>query len=111
MPLALNLPGGGKKVVSAVEITPEGGETIFWGKGRCFTCHSLGDQGSAVRCPNLGQFGEKFPLPIGVRAVETTTASRMGVSFGSLQIRERLAFAGEAGKQRRGRELLAVGGV
>jgi putative heme-binding domain-containing protein len=23
-----------------------------------------------VRCPNLGQFGEKFPLPSGVRAVE-----------------------------------------
>lgn len=53
-----------------VELTPEGGEAIFWGKGRCYTCHSLGGQGSAVRCPNLGQFGEKFLLPIGERAVE-----------------------------------------
>lgn len=64
------LTGGEKKAAGAVEISPEGGETIFWGKGRCFTCHSLGDRGSAVRCPNLGQFGEKFPLPIGLRAVE-----------------------------------------
>jgi len=64
------MTGGEKKGGGVVEVSPEGGESIFWGKGRCFTCHSLGDQGSAVRCPNLGQFGEKFPLPIGVRAAE-----------------------------------------
>ncbi len=64
------MTGGEKKAASIVEITPEGGESIFWGKGRCFTCHSLGDQGSAVRCPNLGQFGEKFLMPIGERAAE-----------------------------------------
>ncbi len=64
------MTGGEKKAAGAVEVTPEGGEEIFWGKGRCYTCHSLGDQGSAVRCPNLGQFGEKFPLPIGSRAAE-----------------------------------------
>ena len=64
------MTGGEKKAAVAVEISPEGGEAIFWGKGRCYTCHSLGDQGSAVRCPNLGQFGEKFALPIGERAME-----------------------------------------
>jgi putative heme-binding domain-containing protein len=64
------LTGGEKKVGGVVEVSPEGGESIFWGKGRCFTCHSMGDRGSAVRCPNLGQFGEKFPLPIGVRAAQ-----------------------------------------
>jgi len=64
------MTGGERKAGGAVEISPEGGESIFWGKGRCYTCHSLGDQGSAVRCPNLGQFGDKFPLPIGARAVE-----------------------------------------
>ncbi len=64
------MTGGEKKAGGKVEITPEGGEKIFWGKGRCFTCHSLGDEGSAVRCPNLGQFGEKFALPIGARAAE-----------------------------------------
>ena len=64
---------GGEKVVAAVgtvEISPEGGEEIFWGKGRCYTCHSVGDRGSAVRCPNLGVFGRKFSLAIGARASE-----------------------------------------
>lgn len=65
-----SLTGGEHRFSGEVEISPEGGETIFWGKGRCFTCHSLGGQGSAVRCPNLGQFGSKFPLPIGARAHE-----------------------------------------
>ena len=64
------MTGGEKKAGGVVEISPEGGEQIFWGKGRCFTCHSIGGQGSAVRGPNQGQFGEKFPLPIGLRAVE-----------------------------------------
>lgn len=65
-----SLTGGEKAAAGAVEISPEGGETIYWGKGRCFTCHSVGDRGSAVRGPNHGQFGDKFPLPMGVRAVE-----------------------------------------
>ncbi len=64
------MTGGEKKAGGVVEVSPEGGEQIFWGKGRCFTCHSLGGQGSAVRCPNLGQFGEKFPMSIGQRAAE-----------------------------------------
>lgn len=70
------LTGGEKDVaaVGKVDISPEGGEEIFWGKGRCYTCHSLGDRGSAVRCPNLGMFGEKFPLAIGARAVERAKA-------------------------------------
>lgn len=65
-----DMTGGEKKVAAAgkVEISPEGGEAIFWGRGRCFTCHSVGNRGSAVRGPNQGQFGEKFPEPIGVRA-------------------------------------------
>jgi putative heme-binding domain-containing protein len=64
------LTGGGGKTSAAVDISPEGGEVIYWGKGRCFTCHSVGGQGSAVRGPNHGQFGEKFPLPMGARAAE-----------------------------------------
>lgn len=64
------MTGGEKKAGGAVEISPEGGEAIFWGKGRCYTCHSIGDRGSAVRCPNLGLWGDKFPLPIGARAIE-----------------------------------------
>jgi putative heme-binding domain-containing protein len=64
------LTGGGRKSSAAVDVSPEGGEAIYWGKGRCFTCHSVGGQGSAVRGPNHGQFGEKFPLAMGARAVE-----------------------------------------
>ena len=63
-----SLTGGRARTTGPVEMTPEGGETIFWGKGRCYTCHSVGGRGSAVRGPNLGQFGEKFAQPIGVRA-------------------------------------------
>ena len=65
-----DLSGGGKDVSAATDISPEGGESLYWRKGRCYTCHSLGGQGSAVRGPNHGQFGEKFPLPMGSRAVE-----------------------------------------
>ena len=65
-----NLTGGEQKASAAVDVSPEGGEAIYWGKGRCFTCHSVGGQGSAVRGPNHGQFGEKFPEPMGARAVE-----------------------------------------
>jgi len=64
------LTGGGNRTSAAVDISPEGGEAIYWGKGRCFTCHSVGGQGSAVRGPNHGQFGEKFLLPMGARAAE-----------------------------------------
>lgn len=53
---------------SAIEgVSPEAGEKIFWGKGRCYTCHSIGTQGSAIRCPNLG-VDSKFSLPIWERA-------------------------------------------
>jgi putative heme-binding domain-containing protein len=65
-----NLTGGERRTSAAIEINPEGGEAVYWGKGRCFTCHSVGDRGSAVRGPNHGQFGEKFPLAMGPRAVE-----------------------------------------
>lgn len=65
-----DLTGGEKRPSAAVEISPEGGEAIYWGKGRCFTCHSVADRGSAVRGPNHGQFGERFPLAMGPRAVE-----------------------------------------
>lgn len=62
---------GGRKSASAVAgISPEAGESIFWGNGKCSTCHSLGEQGSAIRCPNLGVSSDRFPLAIGARAAE-----------------------------------------
>jgi putative heme-binding domain-containing protein len=77
------LTGGGRESGGAIDISPEGGEAIYWGKGRCFTCHSVGGQGSAVRGPNHGQFGEKFPLPMGARAAERAKerSEKEGVEF------------------------------
>lgn len=65
-----SMTGGGQRSAAVVDVSPESGEAIYWGKGRCFTCHSVGGQGSAVRGPNHGQFGEKFPEPMGERAVK-----------------------------------------
>lgn len=52
-----------------VEATPEAGEKIFWGKGACHTCHSIGGRGSAIRGPNLGETGP-LGLPVGARAMK-----------------------------------------
>lgn len=51
----------------AVEVTPQAGEEIFWAK--CYTCHSIGSRGSAIRGPNQGETGP-LGLPIGARAVK-----------------------------------------
>ncbi len=61
--------GGGGGGISG-ELGPEQGDAIFHGKGKCYTCHSIGDEGSAVRCPNLGTFGDRFRQPVAVRAAE-----------------------------------------
>ncbi|MEE9611175.1 MAG: c-type cytochrome [Desulfatiglandales bacterium] len=51
------ISGGDAGSKAAVGVNPEAGENIFWGKGRCGTCHSIGNRGSAVRCPNLNDIG------------------------------------------------------
>jgi putative heme-binding domain-containing protein len=50
-------------------VTPEGGEAIFWGKGKCYTCHAVGSRGSAIRGPNQGETGP-LGVAIGARAGE-----------------------------------------
>lgn len=65
-----DMTGGFEKKVVVEGINPEAGEQIFFGKGKCSTCHSIGDKGSAIRCPNLGVKGENFTVPIGERAFE-----------------------------------------
>jgi putative heme-binding domain-containing protein len=65
-----DLSGGGGRGSGPTEgRSVEVGEAVFWGKGKCHTCHSLGDQGSAVRAPNLGVSSD-FDLPIATRATE-----------------------------------------
>ncbi len=65
-----DMTGGFDKQVVVEGINVEAGEQIFYGKGKCSTCHSVGDKGSAIRCPNLGVMGENFQIPIGERAFE-----------------------------------------
>ena len=63
---------GGRRtavVVTAGNITPEAGETVFWGKGKCSTCHAVGSRGNSIRGPNQGPPGP-LGLPIGARAEE-----------------------------------------
>ena len=59
---------GGAAGVAVVGVNPEAGEAIFWGRGKCHTCHSIGSRGSAIRCPNLGD--SSLGPTIGVRAEE-----------------------------------------
>ncbi len=56
------------------EVGAARGEAVFFGKGKCYTCHSIGSRGSAVRCPNLGVFGEQLRQPVGVRAADRKKA-------------------------------------
>ncbi len=64
------MTGGFDKKVVVEGINVDAGEQIYFGKGKCSACHSIGDRGSAIRCPNLGVKGEQFNIPIGQRAFE-----------------------------------------
>lgn len=65
--LVTDVSGGGVTAAVAEGISPEAGEAIYFGKGKCSTCHSVGDQGSAIRGPNHGT-NAQFSDPMGVRA-------------------------------------------
>jgi putative heme-binding domain-containing protein len=57
--LLSRISGETSGVAAVAGISPEAGESIFWGKGKCHTCHQIGTRGSAVRCPNLEDIAEK----------------------------------------------------
>ncbi|MFQ5680182.1 MAG: hypothetical protein ACE5HP_12070 [Gemmatimonadota bacterium] len=60
--------GAGVAVPLGEGVSVETGEQVFWGPGKCHTCHSIGTRGSSIRCPNLGPArGEEA---IGLRAVD-----------------------------------------
>ncbi|MFQ5851231.1 MAG: c-type cytochrome [Candidatus Binatia bacterium] len=63
------ISGEGERLRRAVgeEVSPKTGEALFWGKGNCYTCHSIGGRGSAIRGPNLGESGP-LNMPIAARA-------------------------------------------
>lgn len=45
-------------------ISLENGELIFWGPGKCHTCHAVGTRGRSVRGPNLGASSDGEALMI-----------------------------------------------
>jgi putative heme-binding domain-containing protein len=56
-----------RATTAAGELSPEAGEAIFWGRGKCGTCHAVTGRGNAVRGPDQGERGP-LGLPIGLRA-------------------------------------------
>ena len=62
------ISGEGAFTVLGSWISVDNGEQIFWGQGKCSTCHSIGDRGGSVRGPNLGQ--SIVGPDIAIRAVE-----------------------------------------
>jgi mono/diheme cytochrome c family protein len=65
-----DLSGGAGFATTSGDVSAEAGEQIFSGKGKCSTCHSIGDEGSAVRCPNFGVKLPQFTEPISIRAAK-----------------------------------------
>ncbi len=70
--------GGAEAAALGEGVSVENGEQIFWGPGKCHTCHAVGALGSSVRCPNLGESADG--LEIALRAVER--AAERGVALG-----------------------------
>ena len=60
--------GGGARAALGEGVSVENGEQLFWSTGKCHTCHSVGTQGSSVRCPNLGQSSAGSEMAL--RAIE-----------------------------------------
>jgi putative heme-binding domain-containing protein len=77
-----DISGGSKAGVKIEGVSVEAGEQIFWGNGKCHTCHSVGTKGSAIRAPNLG-VTDDFPLPIALRAEERAKelSAKLGKPF------------------------------
>jgi putative heme-binding domain-containing protein len=58
------------------------GDLIFWGPGKCHTCHAVGDRGQSVRGPDLGasEDGEALMVRAAARARERSAALGTDVS-------------------------------
>ncbi len=70
------ISGESASVGTIAGVSPEAGESIFWGKGKCHTCHQIGTRGSAVRCPNLENVAERAVA----RAAERAKQGKPGMT-------------------------------
>ena len=61
--------GGARAAQAGVSV--ERGEEIYWGKGKCHTCHSVGSLGSAIRGPNHENMGAKAAERAAERSKQT----------------------------------------
>ncbi len=68
--LLSRISGESASVGTIAGVSPEAGESIFWGKGKCHTCHQIGTRGSAVRCPNLGDVAARAEERVKERAAQ-----------------------------------------
>ena len=68
--------GEGASATLGEGLSVENGEQIFWGPGKCSTCHSIGTRGSNVRGPNLGESrqGPELAIRADERAAERVVA-------------------------------------
>lgn len=60
--------GGERRAAPAEGVSVENGRLVFWGPGKCHTCHAVGSRGTSVRGPNLGASADGPPMA--PRAVE-----------------------------------------
>lgn len=56
--------GSTRQVPLAEGSSVDNGELIFWGPGKCHTCHAVGTRGTSVRGPNLGISADGEPMMI-----------------------------------------------
>lgn len=63
-------------------VSVDRGELVFWGPGKCHTCHAIGTRGRSVRGPNLGASadGEAMMVRAERRARERSAALGRPVS-------------------------------
>lgn len=74
--------GGARQVVLGEGVSVENGDAIFWGAGKCHTCHAVGPRGRSVRGPNLGLSadGDEMAVRAVARARERAAALGRGMS-------------------------------
>lgn len=74
--------GGGTGAGGGAALSPgvgaAAGEQIFWGAGKCATCHSVGTRGGKIRGPNLGISPVGDPIGLRAAALAAQRAATLG---------------------------------